>query len=151
MKLKGGIYWFHLVRLSIRKSFCGEIHFRSVSSTILARSIPYLHILSSNFRRYVTCIFFKQQNWTFVNFSKFWLCIVSTWGPIWINSMGNHRQHRYPQNTGILVVLVEYVHSQLWLFIVYQLIKWKFTGQRTWNLGMFHPPNTLNMLVFMIV
>ena len=49
-KLKG-VYWFHLVRLSV----CGQNRVRSVSSTILARSIPYLHILSSNLRRCVVC------------------------------------------------------------------------------------------------
>ena len=46
-----GVYWFHLVHLSI----CGQNHVRSVSSTILVGSISYLHILSSNFRRCVAC------------------------------------------------------------------------------------------------
>ena len=46
-----GLYWFHLVRLSI----CGQNRVRSVSSTILIGSISYLHILSSNFRRCVAC------------------------------------------------------------------------------------------------
>ena len=46
-----GVYWFHLVRLSI----CGQNRVRSVSSTILVRSILYLHILSSNFRRCAAC------------------------------------------------------------------------------------------------
>ena len=50
-KLKGGVYWFHLVRLSV----CGQNRVPSVSSTILMGSISYLHILSSNFRRCVTC------------------------------------------------------------------------------------------------
>ena len=43
----GGVYWFHLVRLSV----CGQSRVRSVSSTILIGSISYLHILSSIFRR----------------------------------------------------------------------------------------------------
>ena len=46
------VYWYHLVRLSI----CGQNPVRSVSSTILIRSISYLRILSSNFRR---CVAFK--------------------------------------------------------------------------------------------
>ena len=50
-KLKGGVYWYHLVRLSI----CGQNHVCSVSSTILIGSISYLHILSGNFRRCVAC------------------------------------------------------------------------------------------------
>ena len=52
-----GVYWFHLVRLSI----CGQNRVRSVSSTILAWSISYLHTLSSNFRRCVTCESFFQN------------------------------------------------------------------------------------------
>ena len=57
-----GVYWFHLVRLSVRPSvclsICGWNRVRSVSSTILARSISYLHILSSIVRRCVIVIFF---------------------------------------------------------------------------------------------
>ena len=53
-KLKG-VYWIHLVRPSVRLSVCGQNCVHSVSSTILARSMPYLHILSSKFRRCVTC------------------------------------------------------------------------------------------------
>ena len=59
-KLKGGIYWCHLVRLSV----FGQNRVRSVSSTILIGSILYLHILSNNSRRCVAC--FKIQN------LKFW-------------------------------------------------------------------------------
>ena len=49
-EIERGVYWYHLVRLSV----CGQNCVRSVSSTILIRSISYLHILSSNFRRWVT-------------------------------------------------------------------------------------------------
>ena len=54
-----GVYWFHLVRLSVRPSVClsvcGQNRVRSVSSTILVGSISYLHILSRNFRKCVAC------------------------------------------------------------------------------------------------
>ena len=70
-KLIGGVYWYHLVRLSVCPSVrpsvrlsvcpsvclsvCGQNRVRSVSSTILIGSISYLHILSSNLRRCVAC------------------------------------------------------------------------------------------------
>ena len=54
-KLKGGVYWFHLVCPFVRLSVCGQNSVRSVSSTIFVRSIAYLHILLSNFRRCVVC------------------------------------------------------------------------------------------------
>ena len=50
-EVERGVYWYHLVRLSV----CGQNRVRSVSSTILIGSISYLHILSSNFRRCVVC------------------------------------------------------------------------------------------------
>ena len=50
MKLRG-VYGFHFVCLSICPSVCRPNHVRSVSFTILAVSISYLHILSNNFRR----------------------------------------------------------------------------------------------------
>ena len=40
---------------SVCPSVYGQNHVRSVTSTILARSISYLHILLSNFRRCVAC------------------------------------------------------------------------------------------------
>ena len=43
-----GVYWFHLVHLSICLSVCGQYGVRSVSFTLLAGSISFLHILSSN-------------------------------------------------------------------------------------------------------
>ena len=54
-EVERGVYWYHLVRLSVCLSVCGQNCVRSVSSTILIRSISYLHILSSNFRRCVAC------------------------------------------------------------------------------------------------
>ena len=85
-----GVYWFHLVRLSV----CGQNHVRSVSSTILVRSISYLHILSSNFRRFVACkVCFKVIKFEILANSLnlwLWLCLLLTWDPIWLNSMGNH-------------------------------------------------------------
>ena len=64
----GGVYWFHLVRLSI----CGQNRVHSVSSAILAGFILYLHILSSNFRRCVAWeilflffVFRNSKNWSF--------------------------------------------------------------------------------------
>ena len=65
-KLNGGIYWFHLVRLSV----CGQNRVHSVSSTILVRSISYLQILSSNFRRCVMCKVCSKI-WNFGKFFKF--------------------------------------------------------------------------------
>ena len=74
-----GVYWFHLVRLSI----CRQNRVCSVSSTIFIGSISYLHILSSNFRRCVTC--FKIQQYEIVANSLnllLWLCLLLTWdGP----------------------------------------------------------------------
>ena len=62
-----GVYWFHhvllsvclsvrpSVRPSVRLSVCGQNRVRSVFSIILIRSISYLHILSSNFKRCFAC------------------------------------------------------------------------------------------------
>ena len=54
-----GVYWFHLVCLSVhpsvRLSICEQNRVCSASSTILTGSISHLHILSSNFRRCVGC------------------------------------------------------------------------------------------------
>ena len=43
------------VCLPVHLVICGQNRVRSVSSTILAGSISYLHILSTNFRRCVAC------------------------------------------------------------------------------------------------
>ena len=65
-EVERGVYWFHLVLLSI----CPQNRVCSVSSTILIGSISYLHILSSNFRRCVACnVCFKI--WKFWNFGEF--------------------------------------------------------------------------------
>ena len=65
------VYGFHLVRLFVRPSVCEELRVRSVPSTILAKSISYLHMLSANFRRCVACWVFFIQNFIFGNFSIF--------------------------------------------------------------------------------
>ena len=62
-KLKGGS-----VRPSVGLSVYGQNCVHSVSSTILAGSISYLHILSSNFRSCVTC---KVLYKSFGKFFKF--------------------------------------------------------------------------------
>ena len=89
-EVERGVYWFHLVRLSI----CGQNRVRSVSSTILIGSISYLHTLSSNFRRCVMCIgCFKIQKFEILANSfnlLLWLCLILTWDPTWLNSVGNH-------------------------------------------------------------
>ena len=58
-EVERGLYWFHGVRTSVRRSVrlcvCGQNIFLSVSSTIPVGSISYLHILPSNFRRCVAC------------------------------------------------------------------------------------------------
>ena len=61
-KVEGGILVSPCpsVHPSVRLSVCGQNGVHSVSSTILAGSISYSHILSSNFRRCVTCkVLFK--------------------------------------------------------------------------------------------
>ena len=50
-EVERGVYWFHVICPSV----CGQNRVRSVSSTILAGSISYLRILSSNFRGCVAC------------------------------------------------------------------------------------------------
>ena len=61
-----GLYWFHLVHLSVRLSVhlsvCGQNRVHSVFSTILAGSSSYLYILSSNFQMCVVCNIFFFQN-----------------------------------------------------------------------------------------
>ena len=102
-----GVYWYHLVRLPD----CGQNRVRSVSSRILIGSISYSHILSSNFRRCVACnarfkiqkfeifaIFFKICNFDFV---FLWLGIQYD-SMVWVIM----RRRGYPQNAGVLVVLL---------------------------------------------
>ena len=77
-KLKGGYTGFTLsVCLSVRLSVCGQNRVRSVSSKRLVRSISYLHILWSNFRRCVACNgCFKI--WHFGEFFKFLTLTLSS-------------------------------------------------------------------------
>ena len=113
-EIEGGYTGFTLsVYPFVRLSDCGQNLVRSVSSTILAGSISYLHISSSNFRKCVACVKFVSKlkkievlaNSLNLSLS---LCLVSTWEPTWNNSMGNHSWGGggYPQNAGILVGLV---------------------------------------------
>ena len=80
--------------LSVCPSVCGQNRVCSVTFTILAGYISYLHILSSNFKRCVACnVFWKIIKSEFLaNFSNLWLwlCLVFTWDLIYINSMGSH-------------------------------------------------------------
>ena len=68
-----GVYWFHLGRVSV----CGQNRVRSVSLTILAGLILYLHILSTNFRKCVVCkAYFKTSKFKLLANSLnlyFWL------------------------------------------------------------------------------
>ena len=76
-EVERGLYWFHLVHQSVHPSVhlsvCGQNCVHSVSSTILIRSISYLHILSRNFSRCVPCyVCFKiPKIWNFCEFFKF--------------------------------------------------------------------------------
>ena len=56
-EVETGVYWFLCLSIcpSVCPSVCGQNHVRSVTSTILARSISYLHVLLSNLRRCVAC------------------------------------------------------------------------------------------------
>ena len=70
-------------------SVCGQNRVRSVSSTILAESISYLHILSSNFRRCFTCKgYHRIPNFEFL--ANFLICdfdFVLLWHGIWYESI----------------------------------------------------------------
>ena len=109
------------VRPSVRLSVCGKNRVRSVSSTILIGSISYLHILFSNFRRYVACnACFKIQKfgefWRFFlicnfDFVFFWLGIQYD-SMVWVIM----RRLGHPQNPGVLVVLVPCIFNMHLLF-----------------------------------
>ena len=102
-KLKGGILVSPCP--SVRLSVCGQNGVRSVSSTILIGSISYLHILSSNFRRCVACngcFKIKKLEICYFDFVFFWLGIRYD-SMVWVIM----RWRGYPQNAGILVVLVD--------------------------------------------
>ena len=98
-------------------SFCPSIYGRnrgcSVSSTILTRSVSYLHILSSNFRRCVVCKFIAKfqklkfrQIFQICNFDLvlFWsnMFLIQYESIVWVISW---RSRGFPQNAAVLVVL----------------------------------------------
>ena len=83
-KLKGGLLVSRRPSVcpSVRLSVRGHNRVCSVSSTILVRSISYLHILSSNFRRCVAYqVYFKI--WIFGNFFKFVTLTLSCVHVMW--------------------------------------------------------------------
>ena len=124
-KLKG-VYWFHRVRLSVypcvHLSVCGQNRVRSVSSTILAGSISYLNTLSEGVSRVM--LFFKiLKIWSFDKFFKFVNLTLSCFD---LGSNINcsivwaiRRRPGYPQNAGVLVVLVSLFLS---IFFSVQLV-----------------------------
>ena len=81
------------VRLSVWSSVCGQNVARSVSSTILAWSLSYLHILSNNFRRCVACkdycMFPNLIFWHFLIFFVTLTLSCMTWDLIRIHSVNN--------------------------------------------------------------
>ena len=117
------------VRPPVCLSVCGQNRVRSVTSTILVGSISYSHILSSNFRRCVACnVCFKI--WKFEMFTQIlWICnldFVFFWLGIQYDSIVwvIMRRLGYPQNEGILVVLVL---SHIYWIVLCQLYwnKWR--------------------------
>ena len=66
------------VRPCVRLCLCGQNRMRSVSSTILAVSISYLHTLLSSFRRCVAYKVFFSKFISFLNFGKFFKFVVLT-------------------------------------------------------------------------
>ena len=126
-----GIYWFHVVcpSVHVRPSVRGQNHVHSVTSTILARSISYLHMLLSNFRRYVVCnVFGKIINFYNQHFlAKVLICnfdFVLFWLGIWYESI-------------VWVIMVqqgvfsECRHSSFILEYVEISSKWKKTFSRS--------------------
>ena len=96
-EVERGVYWYHLVRLSVCPSIClsicGQNRVHSVSSTILIGSISYLQILLSNFRRCVEWnARFKIKNLG---------CNMTQWYGLSWGGGG------YPQNAGVLAVVVD--------------------------------------------
>ena len=119
------VYWFHSVHPSVRPSVHPASCVRSVAPPVLIRSISYLHILSSNFIRYVAC---KVSS----KISIFYVCnfdFVLNWLGIWCESlvwviMG---QRGVSQNASVLVVLILFYDSisihqhHDWLFYMIRL------------------------------
>ena len=110
-KLKGGILVSRRPSVcpSVCLSVCGHNRVRSVTSTILAGCIPYLHIVSSNFRGCVACNavckiikFYFWQIFQMCNFD-----FVLFWLGIWYVSITwviTGRQG-YSKKAGVVVIL----------------------------------------------
>ena len=109
-KLLGGVL------VSLRPSVRPASRVRSVVPTVLVGSISYLCILSSNFRRCVSCKVFCKilKFWIFGNFFK--MCNFGLfWLEIWCESLVWVIMGRWggSQNAGVLVVLVVAVSDLL--------------------------------------
>ena len=113
-KLKGGVLVSPpsvrpSVRPSVCPSVCGQNNARSVTFTILAESISYLHILLSNFRRCVVCngfckiLKFELLAFCFVILTSSCFDLGSDMNQYYGESWGGEG---YSLNAGILVVLV---------------------------------------------
>ena len=109
-------------------SVCGQNRVLSVFSAILIGSISYLHILSSNFRECVACNVCSKikKNWSLGEFCKFsTLIFILFWLGIQYESVvcvimrgGGGGGGGYPQNVGIVVVLVWLLwtsFSEMWI------------------------------------
>ena len=81
------VYWFHLVRPSVRMSVYPSVD-KIVSTLYLQQySSDLFHICTSYqaTSEGVSCVMFVSK----LKFFKFWR-ILLTWDPIWLNSMGHH-------------------------------------------------------------
>ena len=87
-----------------------ENHVRSVASTVPDGFFPYLAQMITSMRRCVACD--DLSPWP-ISSRSFNLVLI--WDPIWFNSVGNHEAAGgYPQNAGVLVVLVSnYSYSEV--------------------------------------
>ena len=112
-----GVYWFHMhasicpsICPSIRPSLCGQNHVWSISSTILARPISYLHTLSSNFSGCVASKVLLQNSniWICGKFFNILVDFVFFWLGIPYESIVRAVRgwQGYSQNAGVLVALV---------------------------------------------
>ena len=131
-EVERGVYWFHLVRLSVHPSIrpsvglfvWGQNRAWSVSSTILAGSFSYLHILSSNFRRYVSCNLFvclKTKKFGVLANSlnlQLWLCLILTCDPIyesivWVimGRWGVSSERRHSSCSGVWLIDAFHTHN----------------------------------------
>ena len=88
-----GVYWFHLVHLSVRPS--ARLWTESCPLFNNTHRIHFIYTSYQATSESVLCaiIFFKSKQFEVVANSlnlQLWLCLVSTWAPIWISRMGNH-------------------------------------------------------------